>query len=128
MGLQTWDEDNDHPLQSDATSAKNYLGELQLEDLNRLVSMVLDFFEDQTRRGWLVTLDDAEQKLLEILTVNKRRMLKGLGRLSAEDAEKHAKAQYAIFDRDRRAAWKVMALAELNEQARSLGSGRKRKR
>jgi len=69
MGLQTWDEDNDYLLQADATNSKNYLGELQLEDLNRLVSMVLDFFEDQTKRGWLVTLEDAEQKLLEILTV-----------------------------------------------------------
>jgi hypothetical protein len=68
MGLQTWDEDNDYPLQSDATNSKNYFGKLQLEDLNRLVSMVLDYFEDQTKRGWLVTMGDADAKLEESST------------------------------------------------------------
>lgn len=55
MGLETWHEDNEYPLQNDALNSKNYLGPLQLEDLNRLVGMVLDFFEDQVARGWLVS-------------------------------------------------------------------------
>lgn len=127
MGLRTWDEDNEYPLQADATNSKNYLGELQLEDLNRLVSMVLDFFEDQTKRGWLVRTEDADVKLGEILAVNKRRMLKGFGSVSAEDAEKHAKSQYKIFDKARRAEWKAKALAELNTAAKALPRPKKRK-
>jgi len=49
--------------------------------------------------------------------------------VSAEDAERHAKSQYKVFDKERRAAWKEKALAELNEQARALGKsvGKKRK-
>jgi hypothetical protein len=126
MGLQTWDEDNDYPLQSDVTNSKNYLGDLQLEDLNRLVSMVLDFFEDQTRRGWLVTMEDADAKLEEILAVNKRKLLKGFGNASADDAEKHARAQYKIFDKARRAEWKAKALAELNAAAKVLPQSKKK--
>ncbi len=127
MGLQTWDEDNDYPLQSDATNSKNYLGKLQLEDLNRLVSMVLDFFEDQTKRGWLVTMGDADAKLEEILNVNKRKMLKRFGGASAEEAERHAKAQYKIFDKARRGDWKQKALAELNAAASLLPRSKTKK-
>jgi hypothetical protein len=122
MGLQTWNEENEHPLQEDALNSKNYLGELQLEDLNRLVGMVLDFFEDQVKRGWLVSMADAEAKLGEILEVNKRKILKGFGTVKTKDAEAHAKAQYKIFDQGRKAERKAKALDELNAKAKSLGS------
>lgn len=129
MGLQTWDEENEYPLQADVSNSKNYLGELQLEDLNRLVSMVLDFFEDQTKRGWLTTMAEADKALEEILTVNKRKMLKGYGQACADDAEKHAKAQYKAFDKARRAEWKAKALAELAAKAKELPAlARRRKK
>jgi hypothetical protein len=126
MGLQTWHEDNDYPLQDDALNSKNYLGSLQLEDLNRLVSMVIDFFEDQTKRGWLVSMSDADGKLEEILTVNKRKMLTGYGKAKAEDAKIHAKNQYKIFDKARRAEWKTQRLAELSNAAKSIRGPKKR--
>jgi hypothetical protein len=121
MGLQTWD--GDHPLQEDALVAKNYLGPLEIEDLNRLVGMVLDFFEDQTKRGWLVLLSDADKKLGEILTVNKRLTLPHGPRTTKAVGEKHAKAQYKLFDKERREERKRQALAELNEQAARLPQG-----
>lgn len=120
MGLMTWHEDNEYPLQDDVTNSKNYLGKLQLEDLNRLVTMVLDFFDDQVKRGWLVSMADADARLEEILTVNKRKMLKHFGSVKSERAEAHAKAQYKIFDHERRAEWKAKALAELNAKAKAL--------
>jgi hypothetical protein len=120
MGLTTWHEDHEYPLQTDATNSKNYLGQLQLEDLNRLVTMVLDFFEDQVSRGWLVSMADADAKLEEILTVNKRIMLTRFGKVKTERADAHAKAQYKIFDETRRAEWKANALAELNSKAKAL--------
>ncbi|HXE00338.1 MAG TPA: RhuM family protein, partial [Hyphomicrobium sp.] len=122
MGLQTWDEEREYPLQEDALNSKNYLGPLQLEDLNRLVVMVLDFFEDQVKRGWLVTMADAEQRLKEILDLNKRKLLKGYGSIKTEDAEAHAKAEYKKFDKERKAARKAKALEELNARARSIGT------
>ena len=128
MGLQSWDEDNEYPLQADATNSKNYLGELQLEDLNRLVSMVLDFFEDQTKRGWLATMSEADKALEEILTVNKRKMLKGYGRACAEDAEKHVKLQYKAHNKARRVEWKANALADLAAKAKELPAPTRRRK
>jgi hypothetical protein len=127
MGLQAWDEDRDYPILEDAKTSKNYLGEFELEDLNRLVGMVLDFFEDQTRRGWLVSMADADAKLGEIFAVNKRHMLKGFGRVEAEDAKVHVKAQYDVFDKQRRAVWKAEALAELQDHAKAISAEKKRK-
>jgi hypothetical protein len=127
MGLATWHEDNEYPLQDDATNSKNYLGKLQLEDLNRLVTMVLDFFEDQVTRGWLVSMADADAKLEEILAVNKRKMLKRFGLVKSERAEAHAKEQYKIFDDARRIEWKLNALADLNSKAKALPRPRTKK-
>jgi hypothetical protein len=127
MGLQTWHEDNDYLLQGDVLSSKNYLGQLQLEDLNRLVVMVLDFFEDQVQRGWLVSMADAWSRLEEVLTLNKRVMLKDFGGVTTRRAEAHAKAQYKIFDEERRAKWKAAALAELNTKAKALPRPKKKK-
>ena len=111
MGLTVWD--GDRVLQSHTSVAKNYLGELELRDLNRLVGMVLDYFEDQTERGWLVSMEDAEARLLEILTVNRRHMLQGFGRVSASAAKKHAHAENKKFSEAR----KVAAVEELKQLA-----------
>lgn len=113
MGLTAWKGDG--PLQTDAVVAKNYLGKLELEDLNRLVGMVLDFFEDQVKRGWLVSMADADTKLAEIFAVNKRLMMPGLGKPSHAAAERHVKAQYKIFDGARRDERNRIALEELNQ-------------
>ena len=114
MGLAAWA--GDRVVQSDAVIAKNYLGKLQLEDLNRLVGMVLDFFEDQVKRGWLVSMKDADGRLAEILTVNRRHMLQSFGTVSVEDAKRHAIAEYRKFDADRKAA----AVRELNRAASEI--------
>lgn len=121
MGLHTWS--GDHPLQSDTEVAKNYLGPVELQDLNRLVSMVLDFFEDQVERGFLVTMADADAKLLEILTVNKRHMLQGYGRVKSAVAKQHAQAQYKIFKEQRR----LKEIDALGAAAKALGNPRKKK-
>jgi hypothetical protein len=126
MGLQTWS--GDYPLQDDALTGKNYLGQLELEDLNRLVSMVLDFFEDQVERGWLVSLNEADGALTEILTVNKRKMLPHGPRATAAQRDRHGKKQYKIFDARRREIRKAEALSELNETAKTLPKKRSGKK
>jgi hypothetical protein len=127
MGLRTWSENREYPLQTDVTNSKNYLSDLELEDLNRLVGMVLDFFEDQTRRGWLVSMSDAWAKLEEILTVNKRKILRNFGSVRRDQAEAHAKNQYKIFDEARRQERKAAALAELNDATRNLRASKKKR-
>ena len=118
MGMQSWN--GDYPLQDDALTGKNYLGQLELQDLNRLVSMVLDFFEDQVERGWLVSLNEADEKLDEILTVNKRKMLPDGPRATTAQGNRHGKTQYNIFDKKRREDRKASALADLNHAAKTL--------
>lgn len=125
MGLRAWT--GDHALQADATTAKNYLGPIELKDLNRLVGMTLDFFEDQTERGHLVSMDDAENALLEILTVNKRKLMPGIGTVTAKRAEDHAKAQYVKFKETRRLA-EVRALEAAAGEIKALPKPAKRKR
>jgi hypothetical protein len=126
MGLRTWD--GDYPLQDDALTAKNYLGDLELEDLNRLVGMVLDFFEDQVKREWLVSLKDADERLSDILTVNKRKMLPGGPRATKAERDRYGKAQYKLFDKQRREARKAVALSELNQAAKALPKPRQGKK
>jgi hypothetical protein len=122
MGLTAWK--GDHVIKSDTDVAKNYLGKIELKDLNRLVGMVLDYFEDQAERGFLVAMANAETKLVEILTVNKRLMLKGFGTVKATGAKKHAHAQYQMFNEQRR----MKEITALNEAAKSLPAPRGKKK
>jgi hypothetical protein len=61
MGLTTWKNAPDGKmLKTDVSIAKNYLHEKEIEELNRVVAMYLDFAENQARRNiamrWLIGL------------------------------------------------------------------------
>lgn len=100
MGLVTWG--GDEIRQSDVTIAKNYLGQVEIDDLNRATNMLLDYFEDQTERRRLVSLANAETKLDEWLKFNERPQLRGFGSITAKAADEHAKIEYKKFDAARR--------------------------
>ena len=57
MGLQAWPKDEIR--QADALVAKNYLGSVEIKELNRLTSILLDIFEDQLEIGRLTTMAQA---------------------------------------------------------------------
>ena len=61
----------------------------------------------------------------EILTVNKRKILKGFGHAKTEDADAHVKLQYKMFDKTRRTKRKARAVNELNAAVKSLGRPKK---
>ena len=73
MGLTTWKGDT--VRKHDVTVAKNYLNEEEIRELNRIVTMWLDFAEDQARRRKQVFLKDWEIKLDEFLRFNERAVL-----------------------------------------------------
>ncbi|MCI5047233.1 MAG: virulence RhuM family protein [Aquisalinus sp.] len=100
MGLMSWK--GDHPTQSDVLTAKNFLGEEEVKDLNRFTGMLLDYFEQQTDLRKLVTTDDARSELDKFIRNNDRPLLRDLGTVSKANADKHAKAQYKIFNEKRR--------------------------
>ncbi|EMX5228640.1 virulence RhuM family protein [Pseudomonas aeruginosa] len=101
MGLTTWKSGS--VQKADVTVAKNYLRESEISELNRIVTMWLDFAEDQARRRKEVFLKDWAERLDAFLTFNERDVLTGAGRISKKQADAHAENQYEQFAVQRRA-------------------------
>jgi len=100
MGLTTWK--GDEVRKTDVTVAKNYLNEQEIDELNRIVVMWLDFAEDQARRRKQIFMQDWKTKLDEFLAFNERDVLDNAGRISMADAQEQAKGQYDQFSERRR--------------------------
>jgi hypothetical protein len=100
MGLTSWK--GDVVRKGDVTVAKNYLNQAEIGGLNRIVTMWLDFAEDQARRRKQVFLRDWQTKLDEFLRFNERDVLADKGRVSKADADARAEAEYVQFADRRR--------------------------
>lgn len=100
MGLTTWKSGS--VQKADVTVAKNYLHEPEIQSLNRIVTMWLDYAEDQALRRKEVFLKDWADKLDAFLTFNERQVLEGGGKVSNQQATAHAQAQYEQFAAQRR--------------------------
>ena len=114
---------------TDVTIAKNYLIEPEIDELNRIVVMWLDYAEDQARRRQQVFMKDWEQKLDEFLRFNERRVLENAGSVSKKDAEAHAREEYEQFAQRRRehkeALGEEESIKALEEAARLVGGQKK---
>ena len=121
MGLTSWKGGG--VRKSDVTVAKNYLDRDEIAELNRIVTMWLDFAEDQARRRRQVFLKDWEAKLDEFLRFSDREVLKTKGTIAKADADAKAQAEYDKFAERRRAL--VEAEAE-REAAKALEEAAKR--
>ena len=111
MGLTAWK--GAAVRKADVTVAKNYLNEDEIRELNRIVTMWLDFAEDQARRRKQVFLKDWEVKLDEFLRFNERGVLDSKGSVRKEVAHARAEAEYEELAARRRA----MLEAEAERQA-----------
>jgi hypothetical protein len=87
---------------TDITTAKNYLNEEEIRQLNRIVSMWLDFAEDQALRRKQVFLRDWQEKLDQFLQFNDRELLEGPGKVSKKQADKKACMEFDIYADQRR--------------------------
>ena len=96
----------------DITTAKNYLQQPELDELNRIVVMYLDHAEDMARRRKEMTMRDWEQRLDVFLEFNERDVLTHAGKVSATLAERLARERYGEFDEARREAEQRKADAE----------------
>jgi len=101
MGLTTWK--GAVVRKGDVTVAKNYLREEEINELNRIVVMFLDFAEDQARRRKQIFLNDWRTRLDEFLQFNDRRVLPDAGQVSREEADQRALEEYDQFAARRRA-------------------------
>jgi hypothetical protein len=111
MGLMAWR--SGVVRKGDVTVAKNYLREDEIEELNRLVVMFLDFAEDQARRRKQIFLQNWVTRLHDFLNLNERAILPDAGKVSREEAHQLAEAEYERFAARRRAALEAQGEADL---------------
>ena len=103
MGLTTWERAPAGRIRRhDVGVAKNYLTEEELAALNRIVTMYLDYAEEQATRRHAMTMRDWADRLDAFLQFNERDVLQDAGRVSAELAQRLAEAQFEQYQAQQR--------------------------
>lgn len=98
MGLTTWAAAPDGKIvRTDVTVAKNYLSEAEMRHLDRLVTMYLDYAEEQAHRHIPMTMQDWAKRLDGFLEFNGHELLMGPGKISAEQAKLHAETEFEKY-------------------------------
>lgn len=100
MGLTSWK--GSRIARSDVSVAKNYLTDTELDDLNRIVTMYLDYAESQARKQIPMTMKSWEEKLDAFLVFNDHDVLNNAGTVSQEVARTLAESQFDEYERQRR--------------------------
>lgn len=136
MGMTTWL--GEKPRKSDAAIAKNYLDAGELEILNRIVNVYLEFAELQAVSRRAMTMADWVAKLDDFLRTSDREILDHAGSISHEAALRKAEIEYEKYrqtllneanpvERHFEAAVKKLKLLERNPSTAESKSGRKKK-
>lgn len=98
MGLSTWRDAPKGKIQKfDVSVAKNYLSEKEMQQLQRLVSAYLDIAEDMAMRQMPMTMEDWESRLNKFIEATDRAILQNAGKVTAEIAKAHAKAEFEKY-------------------------------
>ena len=99
MGLTSWA--GEKVRKKDIAVAKNYLNEDEIKQLNRIVTMYLDYAEDQAQRNNPLYMKNWEEKLNKFLQFNDREILNNPGKISKEVAKALAVDEYEKYSRQR---------------------------
>lgn len=98
MGLTNWkNSPNGKIISSDVIVAKNYLTKEELKSLERIVTMYLDYAEDQAERHIPMTMEDWKGKLDVFLQFNERDVLDNPGKVSYKVAESFALSEFEKY-------------------------------
>lgn len=98
MNLTSWKKSPEGKiLKTDVGVGKNYLEQKELTELNRIVSMYLDYAESQAERGKTMEMNDWKEKLDAFLKFNDYEILNNPGKISMEMAQKLAEDEYEKF-------------------------------
>ncbi len=98
MGLTTWkNAPKGKILKTDIGTAKNYLQEKEIKELERIVTMYLDFAELQAERQIPMKMADWVTRLDAFLQFNEYQILRDAGKVSHEVAMKLAEKEYEKF-------------------------------
>ena len=116
MGLTAWKGTT--VRKGDVTIAKNYLNHDEIENLNRIVTMYLDYAEDQAKRHRQIFMRDWRDKLDAFLKFNERDILMNAGKITKSVADRLAMEQYDIFNNQRLVAEAAQEAIKDDELAR----------
>ena len=130
MGLTSWQ--GSIVRKGDIGIAKNHLIPIEIDELNHIVVMYLDYAEDQAKNRRPVTMSEWADKLDAFLSFTDRKVLTHAGSLRMDVAQKLAAERFEKFDANRRTAEAIAAdkadIAELEEMEKSAKRQRKGER
>ena len=98
MGLTSWENAPDGKIvKTDVAIAKNYLKQMELEDMGRIVTAVLEFAESRAKRHIPMTMEDWSKRIDAYLTSDERPLLNNAGSVSHEEAVSHAETEFERY-------------------------------
>ena len=98
MGLTSWEQYPNGKIQKyDVSIAKNYLSKEELQALERIVTMYLDYAEYQAGRHIPMTMQDWSQRLNRFLEFNEHEILHDTGRVTHEIAKAFAESEFEKY-------------------------------
>lgn len=98
MGLTTWENAPDGKIvKTDVAIAKNYLKQMELEDMGRIVTAVLEFAESRAKRHIPMTMEDWAKRIDAYLTSDERPLLDHAGSVTHEEAVLHAETEFERY-------------------------------
>ena len=98
MGLTTWENAPDGKIvKTDVSIAKNYLKQIELEDMGRIVTAVLEFAESRAKKHIPMTMEDWAKRIDAYLASDERPLLDNAGSVSHEEAVLHAETEFERY-------------------------------
>lgn len=98
MGLTTWKKaPSGKIIKSDVSVAKNYLTEQEIRQLDRIVTMYLDYAENQAEKQIPMSMEDWSKKLDAFLQFNEYDLLNNIGKVSTEVAKAFAESEFEKY-------------------------------
>ncbi|HEY4503715.1 MAG TPA: virulence RhuM family protein [Candidatus Paceibacterota bacterium] len=124
IGLTSWKNGPSGAIREiDMVIAKNYLADEELDLLNRIVTMYLDYAEIQSKKGIIMYMKDWVKKLDSFLQFNENQILSDNGKISHEVAEALALGEYEKYrveqDRD--------YVSDFDREVKKILDGKKKK-
>ena len=117
MGLTNWS--GDKVRKKDVTISKNYLRQDELDTLNRIVTMYLDYAELQAQNHRQMFMKDWREKLDAFLQFNGQEILNNAGSITKKIADKLAEDAYESFNQSRIAS-ADQKLGDIDEAIKGL--------
>ncbi len=124
MGLTTWkNAPAGKILKSDVNVAKNYLQLNEIDELNRIVGMYLDYAENQAKRQIPMTMEEWIGKLDGFLQFNEYQVLQDAGKISHEIAQHLAEKEFEKFRLIQDADYE----SDFDKEVKKIEAGKKQK-